>query len=110
MAVSLPRPGRWLAAIALSGILAGGLVRLAGAGGAAEVLWALTTLVVLSPLAVAVAADLRRGELGVDLIALLAMVGSLALGEHLAGAVIALMLSGGQALEAFAGARARREL
>jgi heavy metal translocating P-type ATPase len=110
VAVSLPRPGRWLAGIALSGILAGGLAWLAGAGGAAEVLWALTTLVALAPLALTVVADLRRGELGVDLIALLAMAGSLALGENLAGAVIALMLSGGQALEAFAGARARREL
>ncbi len=110
MAASLLRPGRWLAGIALSGILAGGLARLAGAGSAADVLWALTTAVVLAPLALAVFADLRRGELGVDLIALLAMAGSLALGEHLAGAVIALMLSGGQALEAFAGARARREL
>jgi len=110
VAASLLRPGRWLAGIALSGILAGGLARLAGAGSAAEVLWALTTAVVLAPLALAVFADLRRGELGVDLIALLAMAGSLALGEHLAGAVIALMLSGGQALEAFAGARARREL
>ncbi len=107
---SSPKPGRLLAVIALSGILAGGLAWLAGATSAAAVLWALTTAVVLAPLALTVIADLRRGELGVDLIALLAMVGSLALGEHLAGAVIALMLSGGQALEAFAGARARREL
>lgn len=36
---------------------------------------------VLAPLALAVFADLRRRELGVDLIALLAMAGSLALGE-----------------------------
>jgi heavy metal translocating P-type ATPase len=108
--LSIPRPGRLLAGIALAGILAGGVARLAGAGGAAALLWALTTAVVLVPLAFTVVADLARGELGVDLIALLAMAGSLALGEHLAGAVIALMLSGGQALEAFASARARREL
>lgn len=104
------KPGGLLAGIALSGILAGGLAWLVGAAGPAEVLWALTTAVVLVPLARNVAADLRRRELGVDLIALLAMAGSLALGEFLAGAVIALMLAGGQALEAFAGARARREL
>ena len=55
------------------------------------------------PLAVSVARALVRPEPGVDLIALLAMAGALALGEHLAGAVIALMLSGGQALEAYAG-------
>ena len=46
-----------------------------------------------------------------DAIALLAMAGALALGEYLAGAVVALMLAGGNALEASAGARrARREL
>jgi heavy metal translocating P-type ATPase len=46
----------------------------------------------------------------VDLIALVAMAGALILGEHLAGAVIALMLAGGQALERAAGSRAQREL
>ena len=104
------KPGILLAGIALCGILAGGAAWFAGFGRPAEVLWALTTVVVLVPLALTVAADLRRRELGVDLIALLAMAGSLVLGEFLAGAVIALMLAGGQALEAFAGARARREL
>lgn len=41
---------------------------------------------------------------------LLAMAGALALGQYLAGAVIAVMLSGGNALEVFAVRRARREL
>ena len=110
MNVPIPKSGRLLAGIALTGILAGGLARLAGTGILSEILWALTTAVVLVPLVLAVVRDLRRGEPGVDLIALLAMAGSLVLGQYLAGAVIALMLSGGQALEAFAGARARREL
>lgn len=105
------RPRKHLvAALALSGLFAGGLARLAGLDGPAKVLWALTTAAILAPLALTVAADLRRGKLGVDVIALLAMTSSLVLGEPLAGAVIALMLAGGQALEAFAGARARREL
>jgi heavy metal translocating P-type ATPase len=47
---------------------------------------------------------------GVDVIALLAMAGALTLKEYLAGAMIALMLSGGEALEAYADRRARREL
>ena len=105
MTRSLPLMGA-----ALAGLLAGGVAWLGGAAGVAEVLWGITTAVVLAPLAFSVAADLRRGEAGVDVIALLAMAGSLALGQFLAGAVIALMLSGGQALEAFAGARARRDL
>ena len=45
-----------------------------------------------------------------DAIALLAMAGSLCLGQYLAGAVVAVMLSGGNALEAYAARRARREL
>ncbi len=49
-------------------------------------------------------------SLGVDAIALVAMVGALALGEELAGVVIGLMFSGGAALESVASRRARREL
>ena len=62
------------------------------------------------PLTVSVARSLRAGDVGVDAIALLAMAGALALGELLAGAVVALMLSGGNALEAAAAHRAKREL
>ena len=64
----------------------------------------------LIPLTWSVLRTLMHGDVGVDAIALVAMVGALALGEYLAGAVIALMLSGGNALEAAAGRRARREL
>ncbi|HYN19667.1 MAG TPA: heavy metal translocating P-type ATPase, partial [Thermoanaerobaculia bacterium] len=101
---------RLLVSVTLTGIVAGGVAHLLGAPGLAGALWALTTAAMLLPLAWTVISDLRRGEMGVDVIALLAMAGSLFLGQYLAGAVIALMLSGGQALEAFAGARARREL
>jgi heavy metal translocating P-type ATPase len=54
--------------------------------------------------------SLRRGQLSVDVIALIAMVGALVLGEYLAAAVIAVMLAGGNALEAAAIGRAKREL
>jgi heavy metal translocating P-type ATPase len=77
---------------------------------AADVAWAATVAIMLVPLGWSVARALARADLGVDVIALLAMAGALALGEYLAGAVIALMLAGGNALEAFASARARREL
>ncbi len=52
----------------------------------------------------------RERRLGVDVIALIAMAGALAVGEYFAGAVIALMFSGGRSLEAAASRRARREL
>jgi cation transport ATPase len=49
-------------------------------------------------------------EFSVDFIAILAITGSLLLNEYLAGAFIVLMLSGGEALEAFALRRARTSL
>jgi heavy metal translocating P-type ATPase len=94
----------------LAGLAIGGALRLLGREDLASATWGGTILVALAPLVLSTARALRRGALGVDLIALLAMAGALLLGENLAGAVIALMLSGGQALEAFAGARARRDL
>jgi len=101
---------RWLPGVSLAGIVAGGVAWVAGAHGPADWSWAATTAIVLLPLVVSVAADLAHRRVGVDVIALLAMLGALVLGEYLAGAVIALMLSGGQALEQYAQGRARREL
>src|SRR4051812_43412488 len=49
-------------------------------------------------------------EFSIDVIALLAIGGSLFLSEYLAGALIVLMLSGGEALEAYALRRARLSL
>jgi heavy metal translocating P-type ATPase len=72
--------------------------------------WAIATAVVLVPTVVSAVAGLLRRETGVDVIAVLAMLGALLLGEYLAGAIIAVMLTGGAALERFAVARARREL
>ena len=43
-----------------------------------------------------------RGEFGSDLLAGISIVTSVVLGEYLAGTLVVLMLSGGQALEAFA--------
>lgn len=92
------------------GTLLGGVAWVLGAGGTAEVAWAAASVLGLVPLSVYVARDLLRREPGVDLIALLAIAGALALGEYLAGAVIAVMLATGWSLEHYAGARARREL
>ena len=47
-----------------------------------------------------------RGEFGSDLLAGISIVTSVVLGEYLAGTLVVLMLSGGQALEAFAVRRA----
>jgi cation transport ATPase len=49
-------------------------------------------------------------HMGVDVIALVAMVGALVLGQELAGLIVGLMFSGGATLEELASARARRDL
>ena len=54
--------------------------------------------------------QLMRREFGLDILAVVAMTASLAVGEYLAASIIALMLTGGEALEDYAAARARRDL
>jgi heavy metal translocating P-type ATPase len=97
-------------ALAVAGLAVGGLLWAGGEHDTANMAWAAITIVGILPLAYSVAIDLLHRETGVDVIALLAMAGALALGEYLAGAVIALMLSSGRSLEAYADARAHREL
>lgn len=92
------------------GLGAGGVAWLAGQDTAADAAFALTALIALVPLAWSTARAAIRRSAGVDVIALLAIVGALALGEYLAGAVIGLMLATGRALEEYAGNRAEREL
>ena len=99
-----------LAAFALSAIVVGGLLELAGSGAGAEV-WRIAVVLLSIELSLEVGRTIVvERHLGVDTIALVAMVGSLALGEELAGAIVGLMFSGGAALEDLASTRARREL
>ncbi len=98
------------AALCLFLIAAGGVLSLAGRAKPADGVWAAAVGLLLIPLTWSVVRTLLRRDLGVDAIALVSMAGALALGEYLTGAVIALMLAGGNALEERAGARARREL
>jgi len=62
------------------------------------------------PLAWEMLTQFWHREFSVDVIAILAIIGSLLLQQYLAGAFIVLMLSGGEALEAFALRRARVSL
>ncbi len=73
--------------------------------------WSTAPLVVVLavgglPLLIGLGQSVKRRELGTDLLAGLAIVTAAALGEYLAGAIIVLMLSGGQALEAYVVQRA----
>lgn len=54
--------------------------------------------------------DVLRGHVGLDVLAVVAMVATLAVREYVAALIIVLMLSGGRALEDFAARRAKRDL
>jgi len=54
--------------------------------------------------------QLKAGHWGLDILAVVAMVATLAVEEYLAGLIIALMLTGGEALEEIAAGRASRQL
>lgn len=105
-------PSTTVAALLLSGagLAAGAAATWAGTAGVAAGIWAATTAFGVLPAAWAVADGLRHRRFGSDVIAVLALAGTLAVGEYLAGAVIAVMFTGGQALEDHAGRRARRDL
>jgi len=101
---------RVLALVAFAAIVVGGVLWLAGEPGWADAVWGLGAGIVLVPLAIDTARSLLRRDVGVDTIALVAITTALLLGEQLAAAIVALMMSGGAALEAWAAGRARREL
>ena len=73
-------------------------------------IWVSGSAPMLLALLVGIGRAVLRREAGLDLIALLSMAGAIALGEHLTGAVIGLMLASGRSLEDFAEGRARREM
>jgi heavy metal translocating P-type ATPase len=88
----------------------GGVLKLAGAADAAGAAWLAAGACGVGYALAAMADALRHGRVGVDLIALLALVGAIAVGELLAAAVIAVMLASGRALESWAAGRARHDM
>jgi len=99
-----------LLATATVGLVLGGVFHLFGRGDVAHVVWAATTAIGLVPATWWVFDAARHRRVGVDAIAVLALVGTLVIHEYLAGAVITVMLASGRTLEARADRRARREL
>jgi heavy metal translocating P-type ATPase len=94
----------------VAGLVLGLAATAAGQETLASWLWTLPALVVGIWLLAHIVADLLRKEAGVDVIAVLAIGGALALGEALTAAVIAVMLATGDWLERYAEGRAHREL
>ncbi len=107
-----PGLGSVLALLGVSAVAlaTGGVLRAVGAGPAANAAW---TAVGAAGAALALwetVQALRQGRFGVDVIAVLALVGAILAGESLASAVIAIMVMTGRVLEAWASDRARRNL
>jgi heavy metal translocating P-type ATPase len=109
--MSFERVLRWaLVAIAVAGLAAGIAAHAAGRSDLAALFWTLATAPVVAGLAFSILRDFLEGRFGVDAIALISMSVALALGQPLAGAVVALMYSGGNVLEDIAVARAEHDL
>lgn len=99
-----------LVGLTLIGLSLGAVSHRQGNESASTVIWTLTVVPALVALIIQIFRSLRRGDVGLDILAALSMSAALWFGQPLPGAVVALMYSGGQLLEAFAQSRARREM
>jgi cation transport ATPase len=100
----------FLFAVSAIALGAGAAAQLAGVPDWAKWIWLGGSIPVLVAVLIGMARRLLRRDAGLDIIAVLSIAGALGLGEYLTGAVIALMLASGRALEDYAEARARREM
>src|SRR5450759_1518143 len=91
-------------------LLAGGVAWLMSADAPARILWLLGNVLGLVFSILWTVEALRRSQLSVDIIAVLALAGAIVVNEPFAGAMITVMLVSGKLLEVRAAARARREL
>ena len=94
---------RPVALIAAVGLAAGLVAR-------SDIIFFATLLVGGVPLVLQTLRGLIRGRFAADVVAMLAIVTAFLLGQYFAGAVIVLMQSGGEALEAYAMRRASQSL
>jgi len=101
---------RTLVVVAVAGLGTGAVAYAAQRPGLADIAWTIGTVPVIAALTISIVRDVLAGRFGVDAIALISMSGALALGQPLAGAVVALMYAGGNVLEDIAVARAERDL
>jgi len=101
-----------IASIAVAAIIVHLLMRFGPWSGAKAAQWPLLMILVGGGgiLVLELVFKLLKGEFGSDLLAGLSILTSILLGEYLAGALVVLMLSGGNSLEAYAVARASSAL
>ncbi|HLS25700.1 MAG TPA: heavy metal translocating P-type ATPase, partial [Beutenbergiaceae bacterium] len=102
--------GQPLALLALAAIMAALIFTALGQTTAVIVVAVAVIGVVIVVTARDMIRDLMAGHWGLDILAVVAMIATLLVGEYVAGLIIALMLTGGEALEEYAAQRATREL
>lgn len=106
----MPRPAALAPTAALAFLLGGLVARLAGSASLAGSIWTAGVVLVGLPLVARTGLGVLQGRFAADLVAALAILVSLILAEPLAGLVVTLMQSGGEALEQYAARRATRAL
>ncbi|TPG32731.1 heavy metal translocating P-type ATPase [Mycolicibacterium hodleri] len=99
-----------LLASTVSLLLVGLVAWLLGNPHLADLCWGAGTLIAVVPAIWWTLVGLRHGRLGVDVIAVLSLVGAIGVGEYLAGALVGVMLATGQTLDAAAERRATKDL
>ncbi|KAA0910855.1 heavy metal translocating P-type ATPase [Pusillimonas sp. ANT_WB101] len=99
-----------LLALSVLALVSGAILHWSGNPAFADWCWIASAVLVAALLLIESAIRLWHREVRVDLIALLAIIGALLLDQSLVAAVIAVMLTGGQALEAYALRRAQKEI
>ena len=102
--------GQYKLVIAVDVLLAAGILTLVGRPGYAQVLIVAFSVLVAVMLFAGMVRDLWHGKYGIDILAVIAIVSTLLVGEYWATIIIVIMMVGGEALESFAQARAKAEL
>lgn len=99
-----------LLSLVIVAILVGFGLFLANINRASNIVLAVAVIIAVIPLLWDMLSTLRNGRYGIDILAATAMITSVTLGQYWTGIIIALMLTGGEALEDYAENKAKAEL
>ncbi len=99
----------WLVATIGIGIL-GALLAASGQQISTRWIFVSYALVVVAVQAVGMIKDMIAGKFGLDILAVVAIIATLLVGEYVASMIIILMITGGEALEDYASRRAKKDL
>src|SRR5690625_891872 len=96
----------WVVTLTLAVGLLGVALALLGATDTVQWIFSGYALVIAAWQAVGMVRDLLRGHWGLDVLAVTAIVATVTVGEYVAALIVVLMITGGEALEDYAGQRA----